>query len=476
MSPALAKEIKRVQNNQNEIVVDFWNHSSITVVAANDNSRGYRSTVIVREEYRQIDKDIDDSVLSQFQIIRQVPCLKSKYYKSMKELKEQNIDIYISSSWFDNGTSWIWQIADQAFAGMMNNDKKCLLAFDESIALKEEIKTQEYFQTEFKKQDPTTWALEVLNQRLKSNTHAFFTYELLTQNQRNKKPFYPRNSVDVRMGKKNSYDIPKQKGEIRIVSCDMAFIENRKNDNSVFTCMRLLPESKTYNKASYGEVNVDNGFRRIVSYMEHIQGGDTTKQAIRIRQLYEDFGADYIVLDLRNAGISIYDMLAKVMYDEERDCEYSALTCMNDKSIADRIKVEGAEPRIYVISASQKLNSDIAIDFRRVLAENKIDLLIDFSHAKDDILQNIKDYTSSPDSETQIFFETPFLETQELISESANLLYEKKEQTGLIVIRESASSRKDRYTSCSYGSWFATWLEKDGATKNDEYEFGVFIN
>ena len=47
------------------------------------------------------------------------------------------------------------------------------------------------------------------------------------------------------MSKYHHYEcIPKQNGEIRIVACDMAFIErSNKNDNSCFTCIRALPES-----------------------------------------------------------------------------------------------------------------------------------------------------------------------------------------------------------------------------------------
>ena len=108
--------------------------------------------------------------------------------------------------------------------------------------------------------------------------------------------------MDFKAGRKNAYDIPKQKNEIRIVACDMAFIENKKNDNSIYTCMRLLPECTTYNRESSGNVTVDNGYRRIIPYMESVQGGDVTRQAVRIRELFEDFSADYIVLDLRNAG------------------------------------------------------------------------------------------------------------------------------------------------------------------------------
>ena len=301
ISPILRKEILRVKDNQNEVIVYFRNHSTITVVPASENGRGYRSNVIVREEFRQIKKSVDDSILSPFQIIRQTPYMKDEFYVNVKELEEETIDIYISSSWFDNG-HWMWEIVDQAYDEMLKGKSSCLLAFDESIAIKHKIKTMRYFQTEKKKQDPITWQLEFMNARLKENQFAFFTYGMLQQNQRVMKPFYPRSMIDFRINKKNPYDIPKQKGEVRIISCDMAFVENKKNDNSIFSCMRLLPDYTTYNRESSGDIKIDNGYRRIVSYLESVQGGDVTRQALRIRQLFEDFSADFIVLDLRNAG------------------------------------------------------------------------------------------------------------------------------------------------------------------------------
>lgn len=174
--------------------------------------------------------------------------------------------------------------------------------------------------------------------------------------------------------------------------------------------------------------------------------------------------------------IAIYDMLANIMYDDERDIEYAPLTCMNDDKIANRIVFEGAEPRIYVINASQKLNSDIAINFRYYLTNKKIDLLVPFQEAQETILPNINEYINSPSADEQFFFESPFLETQALISETTELTYEKKEQTGAIVIRESSSNRKDRYTSVSYLCWFASELAKDLINANEEYEYNVFVN
>lgn len=475
LSPALRKEILKVKDNQNEVIVFFRNHSTITVVPASENGRGYRSTIAVREEFRQIKKSVDDGIISPFQIIRQTPYMMDEFYENIEELQEESIDVYISSSWIDNG-HWMWDIVDQAFDDMLNGNVSCLLAFDESIPLKHKIKTMKYFQREKKKQDPLTWRIEFLNERVKENEHAFFTYAMLQQNQKVKKPFYPRTALDVKTNRKNPYDIPKQNGEIRLVACDMAFVENKKNDNSIFTCMRLLPDSTTYNRSSDTNVKIDNGYRRVVPYLESVQGGDTTKQALRIRQLFEDFNADYIVLDLRNAGISIYDMLARIMYDDERDIEYAPLSCMNDDAIANRIKIEGANPCIFVINATQTLNSNIAMDFRRVLTDKQIDLLVSFEIASEEVLPNIKDYTNSVDLNGQIFYEAPFLETQAFISETTALVYEKKEQTGAIIIKEQGTNRKDRYTSISYGSWFASALEKDLISANDDYEYTVLIN
>lgn len=477
MSGALRQEIRTIKDNQNEVIVYFYNGSTITVVPASENGRGFRSHCCIREEFRQIDKKVDDSILSPFQTIRQAPYMLTEPYSSMPELQEEPVDIYISSSWIDNG-HWMWNIVDQSFADMVDEKRSCLLAFDESITLKHNIRTMRQMKQEKKKQDPLTWRIEFLNERVKENTHAFFAYNIIAQNQRLKKPFYPRINVDFLNRKKNSHEIPKQTGEIRLISCDMAFIENKKNDNSVFTCMRLLPESTTYSRSDTTNqaINIQQGYRRIVPYIEAVQGGDTAKQAVRIRQLYEDFGADYIVLDTRNAGIAIYDLLAKVIFDEERNIEYSPLSCMNDDNLANRIKVVGANPVIFAVNASQRLNSDIAQSMRLSLIEKKIDLLVNHNKALEEILPKNKDYTSAVTADDQMFYEYPFLETQELISEMTLLIYEKKKETGVIVISEQGTNRKDRYTSISYGNYFASLLEQELLSDNADYEYSCLIN
>lgn len=295
-SPQLRAEIKDIKRVDQNLCVIFHNGSTITVA----NDRGARSTLLIREESRMIKKEIDDSVFSPFQHVRNIEYIHNPFYSNIPECIEEPKDVYITSSWLDNG-HWMWEIADEAFKQMMHNGKQILLAFDLSVVIEHKLKTLNYLKREKKKLDNLSWRIEYLNERVKENTSAFFTYQELLRQQKILRPFYPRRTIDVLSNKKNPFDIPKQIGEIRIVACDMAFVEGKKNDNSIFSCIRALPESTTH---SVGDKNIsiDNGYRRQVTYMDSVQGGDIDMQAIRIRQLFEDFHADYICLDLRNAG------------------------------------------------------------------------------------------------------------------------------------------------------------------------------
>ena len=474
MSPALCKEIRDIKDSANESIVYFKNGSTIKVFTANEFARGLRSTDAVREEFRQIDKNIDDSVISPFQTIRQAPYMIDPYYSSIEDLKEDPIDIYISSSWFDDG-HWMWDIVDQAYKDLLDNGRSAMLAFDESITLKHNIRTQRQMQQEKKKQDPITWQIEFLNLRIRNNASAFFTYSMLMDNQTLKQVFYPRNHKDVKFKKKNKYAIPKQDGEVRGISCDIAFVEGKQNDNSVYSCIRGIPESMTYTTEN-GEVEVKQGYKRQYSYIESNQIGDTTKQAIRIRQLYDDYEADYIILDTRNGGLQVLYALGKTLYDEERGIEYSPLACMNNETYSAAVKNPNAPAVIFAINASQQLNSDIAYSFRRSLLERRAEFLINYNLAKETILNENEEYKNEFNIEVQFEYERPFLETQSMISECAELLYEKSPQTGAVKIYEQGGNRKDRYTSCSYGGYFFDQLELDLLADSEEFEFCVLVN
>lgn len=476
-SPTLKSEIQDWSTSINDIYVTFKNGSKISVFIENDDARGLRSNVLAREEFRQIDKKIDDSVASPFQTVRNQPYMLNPYYGDNEVLQEEPVDIYISSSWLDDG-HWMWNIVDQAYEDMVKHNNSVLLAFDESIILKHHLKTIKQLRKEKRKIDPLTWKIEFLNLRIKDSLSSYFTYSMLTGRQVMKHVFYPRNSCDYKAKVKNKYAIPLQDGEFRVISNDIAFVSGEKNDNSVYSCIRAIPESTTY-KSDDGTVEVKRGYRREYSYIESNQIGDTTKQAIRIRQLYEDFkenGDCYIVIDCRNGGTQIVYALQKVLYDEDRGVEYEPLRCMNNEDYAKLCQDPNAKPCIFAINATQALNSDIAISFRKNLMEGKIDFLVNYDLAKDEILSNDANYTSEIDLEKQFDYERPFLETQAMISECADLQYEKLPNTNAIKIYEKGNNRKDRYTSCSYGSYFVDQMELDMIGSSSEYEYLTLID
>lgn len=473
-SPILRKEIESFGVRSNDIFVKFRNGSKITVFVANENARGLRANAIAREECRQIKKKVEDSVISPFQTPRKPKYMLKDDYKNLPILKEEPIDIYISSSWYDDG-NWMWDISAQALDAMKRHKGGVMLAFDESITLKHDLKTIDQLIKEKKKQDPATWKIEFLNLRVRESLSSYFTYAMLMNRQVLRHVFYPRNILDYKNGKKNKYSIPKLENEIRVIACDIAFVAGCKNDNSVYSCIRAIPELITYENEN-NSVEVKNGFRRQYSYIESNQIGDTNLQAVRIRELYDDFDADYIVIDCRNGGTQIVYALQKILYNTSRSVEYSPLLCMNNSDYAKACSDPNAKPCIFAINATQSLNSEIATNFRKNLVENKIDFLVNLNIAKEEILLNNKDYNEAINIDVQIEYEKPFLETQAMINECAELQYEKLQQTGAIKVFESGNNRKDRYTSCSYGSHFLDLLELDLFADDAKYDFCTLIN
>ena len=475
-SPNLKKEIKTIYSSVHTAAVHFHNGSTITAIPVNENARGLRSNIAVREEFRLIKKSLEDEVLSPFQTPRRPPYLLDPFYSSIAELYEEPVDIYISSSYIDNGSNWMWEIVDNSKKDFVKEGSKTvLLAFDESIVLKHKLKLPSQLIKEKQKQDPTSWKTEFLNLRVKESISSYFTYAMLSKAQTLEHVFYPRKNSDYRLNKKNKYAIPKQDNEIRIVSNDLAFISGSKNDNSVYCCVRAIPETTTYDGGN-GEVELEQGYRRQYVYIESNQYGDTTKQALRIRQLYEDFNADYIVLDARNGGIQVIYTLQKVLYDKERGVEYPPLKCMNNDKYAQACSDPDARECIFAVNAGLNMNSDIAVSFRQKLLTGKIDFLVPFNTALDEILSDDPEYVNADPEEQVDFYERPFLETQAMVSECADLQYEKVPGSSAVRIYERGTNRKDRYTAASYGSYFIDWLEIENRITQDDYNFVTLIN
>lgn len=391
-----------------------------------------------------IKKEILDSVLSPFLIIRPCPYLKLKEYE---HLAEEPCEIYISSSWFKS--HWIWDHMRKTMADKYKNDTSILIGCDYAVCLKHKIRTRQQLIKEKRKLDTTSFALEYQNMMIGSSNNTYYKYELLENAQILGKSFYTNDNdlfLDKERSRKIKPNMPKQDGEIRIVSIDIAMVSNDKgdNDNTVISCIRAFQQGENYE-------------RHCVS-IEAFNGGNTTEQAIKIKQTFYDFEADWVVLDIQSSGLNVCDELGKILYDKERDMEYESWKCFNDEEAGNRIKNPHAKPIIFGIKASAKLNDEIHRNMKNLLEKELLKLLKNSTKAKDD-LESQKDYVNG-NIDKKLELEMPFLETDLLINEMINLTYELVSGTYIKLI-ENRSGTKDRYISLAYGNYFLTYLERD---------------
>lgn len=173
--------------------------------------------------------------------------------------------------------------------------------------------------------------------------------------------------------------------------------------------------------------------------------------------------------------VSIYDALAKVLYDVDRNVEYEPWTCVNDEKMRSRIVIAGQKEVVYSVKASLELNSKIAVSMRDGLNNHMIELLVNNQEGIEE-LQHIYPEYATADVDTQVFYERPFLETVALINEMIGLEYTIQNQTNLIRIEEKSGARKDRYTSVSYGNYFISLLETDLLSDTKGYEYITLCN
>ncbi|WP_255301750.1 terminase [Bacillus cereus] len=394
-----------------------------------------------------ISKETIDTILRPFlNVNRTPPYLSNPKYQ---HLEEENKEIYISSAWYKN--HWIYESFNSYIKQMMAGKDYFvavlpwqLSVFHKLLSRKrvEQQRTEEDF-------DQMSWDMEYEALFVGENENAYYKLDDIQKCRTLPKPFYPptdREFVENKGSRKKLTNMPKQAGEIRIVSMDIALMgssKSVKNDTTAFTLMRLLPQGAE--------------FRRDVVYLESMAGQHAELQAIRLKQLFYDFEADFVGMDTNGNGIAIYDSCTKILYDKDRDEEYPAWTVINDEAMDERKIDPNAIPIIYSIKGNAELNHKVASGLRIAFEKRKIRLLINDIEAKEDLIER-KGYMKKT-TEEQVYMLRPFMQTTALTNELVNLVYEVR--NGYIKIKEVGTTTKDRYSSIGYGNYVATLLEND---------------
>lgn len=459
-----------ISSSKDRITIDFFNGSKLFVAPPVDSSRGLRSCFTIFEECRLLKKGDVDSIFGPMPRPRQAVFLQKDEYSQDKDYLEEHISIYITSARYKN--EWWYRLFKKVVEESFTDTKVMYNFFAADIfnSLKYGLKTEADWSRAKKTTSEIDIRMEYLNEALGEIEDAYFQLELMKKCQKLHQAFRPINDTDIAIGKTFT-NREKKDNEIRILAIDFAFTNttnnSQANDNTVIECI-----SGFYNK---GEIV------RNLDYLETHEGGESELTQRRIRELFQDYQADYIVMDEKSGGSIHYNNLTKEYKHPARSSkdwdERGLCVCLDiHKQFVPEAKVNdlynrridpNAKQIIIPVQGSTDFNDLMWRSLRMNMVDNKVRLLIDDLEF-DTELSERKDYFQMS-SEDKMIEKLPYVQTEFLVNEAINLKQELRE--GKIKLKEPRSSTKDRIVTLAYGNLFFDKLENIMSKEDQRDDF-----
>ena len=433
-SALIRSEISRVSTGQNDCAVYFKNGSWMRVVVAKESSRGVRSNILLIDESRMVNQKIVDTVLKPMNSSpRQPGYLK---YPEYKHLQEMNKEMYMSSAWYC--ASEMFEKVKSYTANMLDPDLNyfiCDLPY--MLSIKEGLLMRQQIENEMSEAtfSDISFMMEREGLFYGSTEDALFDFRTLNDRRIIEDSLRPLDYY-----RENGLKVPeKQKGELRILSVDIALLASKKHDNdasALFIHSAIPTPSHNY---------IDN-----IVFLDTQEGLVTEELGLLVMRYFYQYNCDYIALDANGIGQSILDYLMADRFDPVYSQAYGALDCIDSPELSTRCKVKGAPKVIYAIKATAKSNNDMCIALRAGFQNGYINLLVNDNNIEEK-LSKIRGYSKLSDIQ-KLKLKLPYLQTTFLIDELINLSHDTS--NGMIKVKERSGMRKDRYSSALYG-WYA---------------------
>ena len=445
-SENLRREISYFTVGTNKAVIEFHNGSWIKVVTAADTGRGNRANILITDEFRMVDKDTIDTVLKRFlSSPRQPNYLNLPEYKDNPDLLESNIEIYMSSCWFKS--HWSFEKSKAYTVNLLGGRKGyfvCGLPYQ--IAIKEGLLKRVDVEDEMSEIDfdAVKFDMEMGCLPFGDTDGAFFTFDDISQRRKLQTALYPPSLA----GSSRTLKIPDLvTNERRILSVDVALMASKKNKNDASSIMinSAIPTN-------------NNNYTSNIVYLENHEGLNTDELALIIRRLFSWYKCTDLVIDTNGVGLGVFDALIQDMIDPETGELYQAISCCNDKTMAERCKVDNAPKVIWSIKATATFNNEACILLRSGFQKGKINLLVSEFESEEILKEKFKGFNKMMPYE-QMQYKMPFIQTTLLVYELISLEHEIKGTN--IKITEKSGMRKDRYSSLAYNYWVQCQLERE---------------
>lgn len=439
-SSILRSEIEKCNISQNDASIYFKNGSWIKTRTSSENSRSARANCIVVDEFRMVDETVINTVLRKFLTSpRQPKYLQKPEYAHMQE---RNKEIYMSSAYFKS--SWAYKKAQSYTLNFFDDTKKyfiCGLPYQ--VSVREGLLSRSQLEDEMSEADYNELVQQMEMECLwfGDTDGSLFKFDELTARRRLRKAFPPLSFCNDKIA------IPKltTTGK-RILSIDVALMKStkkKKNDASAIYINDLI------------QVN-DTAYQSNFVYGETFEGLKTDELGMIVMKYFYEYQCTDLVLDTNGIGLGVYDFITKDQICQENGKRYKAMTCINDKDMAERCKVRDANKVVWSVKANANFNNEICVLLRNGIQNGKINFLIPEQDADSSLKETYKGYFKMSPTE-QAKLKMSYIQTTFAVYELIKLDHEVK--NGNIKVKEVEGMRKDRYSSIAYSYWCACQLE-----------------
>lgn len=439
-SSILRSEIEKCNIGQNDASIYFKNGSWIKTRTSSENSRSARANCIVVDEFRMVDETVINTVLRKFLTSpRQPKYLQKPEYAHMQE---RNKEIYMSSAYFKS--SWAYKKAQSYTLNFFDDTKKyfiCGLPYQ--VSVREGLLSRSQLEDEMSEADYNELVQQMEMECLwfGDTDGSLFKFDELTARRRLRKAFPPLSFCNDKI------TIPKLTATgKRILSIDVALMQStkkKKNDASAIFINDLI------------QVN-DTAYQSNFVYGETFEGLKTDELGMIVMKYFYEYQCTDLVLDTNGIGLGVYDFITKDQICQENGKRYQAMTCINDKDMAERCKVRDANKVVWSVKANANFNNEICVLLRNGIQNGKINFLIPEQDADSSLKETYKGYFKMSPTE-QAKLKMSYIQTTFAVYELVKLDHEVK--NGNIKVKEVEGMRKDRYSSIAYSYWCACQLE-----------------
>lgn len=430
-----------------------------------------RATWIILEEAMLLKKSVVSSVFNPMKRPRQADYLRLPEFKKNKRWVEQAMTTYITSNRFKS--DWAYKDFTNCVVGFYMNKrvKYKVFAFDIFNVIDEGLKTEEYLLEALKTDSELSIRQELYNEAVGEAEDAFFSYKSFRDNQTIVQCFRPPTQSeflsDIDMG-----NIPKDpEKEVRLVCVDFAFANTTSKEKNDATIIELV--SGHWN----GEY-----FERHWDYIEAHEASDSLGAGRRVRELFFDFDADYIVMDKNNGGETIYNSLTEPWEHPVRGSKWNShgltissrpelhvLPANKLEDYRNRTVDKEAIPCIIPIGGTLELNSDMWYGLKKEMSCNHCKFLVDEKEYQERLEDTGEYFNLSSEEFADKML--PYVQTNMLIYEAINL--EATYINEKVKLSEKRSMTKDMAMVMSYANHIISKIENQWAKSKQEEEFDI---